>query len=138
MKNVIKHLAIGLMTLGLASFAGQSTDQRQEEQTQQEQEQRQTQQQQDQDQRDQQQQDQRDCGMLASSYLEIFVTDPCSHVYLQGQLMKAVRSHNRSFIIPGLETCKKYKYNVIITHGDRAESFDLLIEANQVQRIGVR
>lgn len=138
MNTAVKHLMVGLMTIGLATFAGQSTDQTQEDQTQQEQDQRQTQQQQDQEQQNQQQQDQQNCGMLASSYLEIFVPDPCAHVYLQGQLMKTVRSHNRSFVIPGLETCKKYNYNVIITYGNHAESFDLQIEANQVQRIGIR
>ncbi|NBX67669.1 MAG: hypothetical protein EBR01_01750 [Proteobacteria bacterium] len=138
MKYIFKHLMIGLMTLSLASFADQSTEQTQEDQTQQEQDQRQHQRQDQEQDQQQEQQNQENCGVLGNSYIEIFVPDPCAHVYLQGQLMKTVRSHTRSFVIPGLETCKKYNYNVIITYGNRAESFDLVIKANQVQRIGVR
>lgn len=139
MKKIKTLLTIGLMTANLGAFATLPHEQTPEDQTQQDQEERQNQQQQNQEQQqEQQQQQEQNCGVIGSAYLDIFVPDPCAHIYLQGKLMKTVRSHNRTFIIPGLETCKKYKYNVIITYGNHAESFDLLLEANHVQRLGVR
>ena len=147
MYNTAKYFTIGLMTLGLSSFGSGMPDSTEQDQTQQVQDQRQQetvqQQQEDQEQRQTQQQQeeqrqvQQKCGVEANSYLEIFVSDPCARIYLQGNLIKTQRSHHKSFIVPGLETCKKYPYNVIVTHGNHAKSFDFKLEANQIRTIEV-
>ena len=80
MKSIFKHLAVGIITVGLTAMA--TTGQTQEEQTQQQQ-----QTQQDQSQQQQQQEQQRDCNVASAAYLEIFVPDCSARVYLQGQLM---------------------------------------------------
>ncbi len=155
MNTSIKQISIGLMTLGFAAIADHipthkerthPQDQKQYNQDQRQQKQRQ------QDPQNPRQQDQRpqnsqqeeelqqqyDCDNMGHSLLEVFVEDPSARIYLQGQLMNTGRSHNHSFMIPKVKFCKKHNYNVIITWGKQAQSFDLNIQANQVQQIGVR
>jgi hemolysin activation/secretion protein len=147
MKSIFKHLAVGIITVGLTAMA--SNGQTQEEQTQQQQtqqdqsqqnqeQQQQQQTQQDQSQQQQQQEQQRDCNVASAAYLEIFVPDCSARVYLQGQLMAHQRGSQQSFVVPVTNNCKEYDYSVIVTYQNRAQDFHLKVKADQIHSIGIR
>jgi hemolysin activation/secretion protein len=148
MKSIFKHLAVGIITVGLTAMA--TTGQTQEEQTQQQQQtqqdqnqqnqeqQQQQQTQQDQSQQQQQQEQQRDCNVASAAYLEIFVPDCSARVYLQGQLMAHQRGSQQSFVVPVTNSCKEYDYSVIVTYQNRAQDFHLKVKADQIHSIGIR
>jgi hypothetical protein len=143
MTATLKTLAMSFIALSLTATASETAEKRTEVNPKDVREKTEVTQQKPMDQRQQRpetppEQAPQNCSEMASSYLEVLVPDALANVYLQGQLMASSQGTQRSFVIPQVELCKDYIYNVIVTWQDRAQAYNLVVKANQMQQVLVQ